>query len=152
MSREIAPSVATAWWCSDAIFVGGLSEAIASRASFISLTAVFRFCGLAAPPLASALLRAGPTRSLSSGPSFASYAAFDSGCELVVEVVGADVVEGVDEADEVDFFDDPPQPATASTTTEPTSAARDDLILTGKPLCSYFACAPVCAALEACAS
>jgi hypothetical protein len=129
--------------CSDAIFVGGFSEAIALRASSINLTAVFRFCGLAAPPLARALRSAGPTRSFSSGPSFASYAAFESGCELVVEVVAADEVDGLDEADEFDFFDDPPQPATASTTTEPTSAARDELILTAKPLCRYFACAPV---------
>lgn len=75
----------------------------------------------------------------SSGPSFASYSAFVSGCELVVleveavlEVeVGVDadveVDAGVDVAvDDVVFFDELPQPASARASIEAATAARDE--------------------------
>jgi hypothetical protein len=92
--------------------------------------------------LASALLRAGTTRSLSSGPSLASYCAFVSAFDevevvLVVEVEDVDVVEVVGDAvdllDDDDFFEELPHPATARASTAAATADPEETLLTTKP-------------------
>ena len=75
---------------------------------------------------------------MSSGPSFASYCAFDSAPDVLVPVVVVEVeVVLVVAADEVevfddDFFDELPHPATASASTAAATAEAEVNLLKAK--------------------